>query len=147
MPLQKVSDSCCHALSLQKSDQSKNGVLPLYPDRSRPVLTFQPCQSSKVSTLPCGWWNIFHLTTPSHYFLIFMADVQVNKISPVQTFIARTHHVMYTWSTCLHSFCIPFVKRKFHLDSFIPRTVTLWNRFPKGCFLVLYNLNVFKFRF
>lgn len=47
-----------------------------------------------------------------------------------QTFIARIHHVITL---------IPSI-----LLSFLPRTVTLWNRLPRGSFPEHDNLNLFK---
>lgn len=55
--------STCHALLLQESDQTINGVLPLYLHWGCLVFSFQPRQSSKAHRRPCSQLIYFHPTT------------------------------------------------------------------------------------
>ena len=62
------------------------------------------------------------------------------------TFTARTRLATSTVANHPHFLRLPNIRRKFHADSFIPRTSSLWNKLPRDCFPSSYNLNTFKKR-
>lgn len=54
-----------------------------------------------------------------------------------------THQITYADSSRPHPFYIPLVIWWFHLNSFFPRTVALFNGLPRGCFPDHWNLKIF----
>lgn len=72
-----------------------------------------------------------------------MANVQMSSVPfvlPTQYFAGKTHLLLRS----LHSLRIPIVEKKFHIDSFFPKTATMSSRLLHGCFPVHLNLNLFK---
>lgn len=52
----------------------------------------------------------------------------------------RVQTTTTTW-TNIRSFCISLVVWRYHSDSFLPKTVTLWNRLQREWYSDHYNLN------
>lgn len=69
-----------------------------------------------------------------------VSNVEVYFLVPqALTVTTGTHHAMDTRVNHVHSFLIIW----FHWESFIPRTVALWNRLFRGCFHKGYKRDLF----
>lgn len=62
----------------------------------------------------------------------FYSIVFPNSLPPSQ--LNPTPRCVSTEANHSHSICIHLVRSKFHLDSFLSRSLALWNRNPGGCF-------------
>lgn len=104
--------SPCYTLSLQKLDQSKNGLLLPYLDWRCPVLTGLFWERAKtkhqetLAVLSPFPWHMFWRTT-------FLGPSAL-------TFAIGTQQATYTRWNNSHSLRIQIVRGKFHLGSFFP---------------------------
>ena len=62
-----------------------------------------------------------------------------------RTFSRRTRFALEC-ETHPHYLNIPYIRTKFHAESFMPRVSKLWNKLPSTCFPAEYNLQTFKSR-
>ena len=90
--------------------------------------------------------DVASLSLPYRYFHGKCSDEIHSLIPKAQTFTARTRLATSPVANHLHFLRLPNIRRKFHADSFIPRTSSLWNKLPRDCFPSSYNLNTFKKR-
>lgn len=116
-----------------------------------PVLSFKPRQNSKVLRRLVGnelFSTLQPLSPQVHrkpiyrYFHRKYSDELHSLGLLAQVVTAKTYHAMYTGVKQPHSLHIQLVSRKFHSNSFFPRTATLQNRLLRVCFLDHYNLKV-----
>lgn len=83
-------------------------------------------------------WNVASLSY--HYFHGECLGELHFLVTPTVTLLFKTCHVICIEMNHHHSHCIALVMNKFHLDSFFPSIVALWNRIPERCFLNHNNL-------
>lgn len=81
-----------------------------------------------------SWWRVRRMKQGSW---VWTYTRTFHKFKPLQLRPAMLH------THQLHSFLIPLVRRKFHLENIFPRVAALWNR-KSGCFSDLYEFNLFK---
>lgn len=116
---------------LQRSNQTKNGVLQPYLGRvwGCVIFIFKPWESSKSFTWLCGVWFIFRRTATFstatmsqtyHYFHDKCSHEPHSLISPAYTFAAKTHFAINKLNHT-PSQCIPLVRKMFHTEIFFPR--------------------------
>ena len=67
-------------------------------------------------------------------------------VPKVQKFSSMTRFATSTLQNHPHFLRLPNIRRKFHTDSFIPRTSLSWNKHQRDCFPSSYNLDIFKKR-
>lgn len=70
----------------------------------------------------CHWWNTSNITL--QYYYGWYSDELASLVSPVHTFISKTHHSIYTVTNHLNTINIPLRRRRFHSNCFLPRTAT-----------------------
>ena len=88
--------------------------------------------------------NVASLTLLYRYFHGKCSVELHSLVPPLRTFSARTRFATSTETN--HPFFLntPPLRRKFHAESFFPRTTSLWNKLPRDCFPNGYNLKLFK---
>lgn len=105
---------------LSNLDRVQKRLRGLLSDEFFPIMQFL-CHRRNVSSL-----SLLYI-----YFHEICQDGLYYFLTPFQIFSSGTPYV--TW-THPHALRIPFVRRKFHVDVFFPRTVALWNMLPGECF-------------
>ena len=129
---------CCHIWagasesSLSKLDQVQRRLRWLIGDEL--FNTLQPLPHRR---------NVASLSLFYRYFHGKCSDELHSLVPPIRSFPVRTR-----FAVSVHPFFvdIPKIRTKFHMDSFFPRTSSLWNSLPSECFPASYNLHLFKSR-
>ena len=136
--IRPTMEYCCHIwagaslVSLSCLDKIQNRLRPLVGDALFSKL--EPLSHRR---------NVASLSLLYRYYYGKCSEELHSLVPVLYKFPRRTR---FSEINHPHYLSVPIVSRKFHEQSFFPRTIKMWNLLPTDCFPVEFNLNTFKSR-